>query len=234
MRSVALITGCAKGIGRETALTLARDGYDIIGTYLTSEDDILSLKKKIEFIGVKFDYYKLDLSNESEINSFCNSIKNKYKNIDILINNAALSMDCEFEDKTKEEFMKVLEVNLVGPFLLIKNLYTILDGGIIINISSTDGINTYQTLNMDYSASKAALINLTKSLALKLENIKICALCPNWVNTESIREMNQEYLKNELKRIGQYKLIEPNQVADKVIEIINSNIKSGSIIVMEG
>lgn len=234
MRSVALITGCAKGIGRETALTLARDGYDIIGTYLTSEDDILSLKKKIEFIGVKFDYYKLDLSNESEINSFCNSIKNKYKNIDILINNAALSMDCEFEDKTKEEFMKVLEVNLVGPFLLIKNLYTILDGGIIINISSTDGINTYQTLNMDYSASKAALINLTKSLALKLENIKIYALCPNWVNTESIREMDQEYLKNELKRIGQYKLIEPNQVADKVIEIINSNIKSGSIIVMEG
>lgn len=234
MRSVALITGCAKGIGREIALTLARDGYDIIGTYLTSEDDILSLKKKIEFIGVKFDYYKLDLSNKSEINSFCNSIKNKYKNIDILINNAALSMDCEFEDKTKEEFMKVLEVNLVGPFLLIKNLYTILDGGIIINISSTDGINTYQTLNMDYSASKAALINLTKSLALKLENIKIYALCPNWVNTESIREMNQEYLKNELKRIGQYKLIEPNQVADKVIEIINSNIKSGSIIVMEG
>ncbi len=234
MRSVALITGCAKGIGREIALTLARDGYDIIGTYLTSEDDILSLKKKIEFIGVKFDYYKLDLSNESEINSFCNSIKNKYKNIDILINNAALSMDCEFEDKTKEEFMKVLEVNLVGPFLLIKNLYTILDGGIIINISSTDGINTYQTLNMDYSASKAALINLTKSLALKLENIKIYALCPNWVNTESIREMDQEYLKNELKRIGQYKLIEPNQVADKVIEIINSNIKSGSIIVMEG
>ena len=122
MRSVALITGCAKGIGREIALTLARDGYDIIGTYLTSEDDILSLKKKIEFIGVKFDYYKLDLSNESEINSFCNSIKNKYKNIDILINNAALSMDCEFEDKTKEEFMKDLEVNLVGPFLLIKNL----------------------------------------------------------------------------------------------------------------
>lgn len=234
MRSVALITGCAKGIGREIALTLARDGYDIIGTYLTSEDDILSLKKKIEFIGVKFDYYKLDLSNESEINSFCNSIKNKYKNIDILINNAALSMDCEFEDKTKEEFMKVLEVNLVGPFLLIKNLYTILDGGIIINISSTDGINTYQTLNIDYSASKAALINLTKSLALKLENIKIYALCPNWVNTESIREMDQEYLKNELKRIGQYKLIEPNQVADKVIEIINSNIKSGSIIVMEG
>lgn len=234
MRSVALITGCAKGIGREIALTLARDGYDIIGTYLTSEDDILSLKKKVEFIGVKFDYYKLDLSNESEINSFCNSIKNKYKNIDILINNAALSMDCEFEDKTKEEFMKVLEVNLVGPFLLIKNLYTILDGGIIINISSTDGINTYQTLNIDYSASKAALINLTKSLALKLENIKIYALCPNWVNTESIREMDQEYLKNELKRIGQYKLIEPNQVADKVIEIINSNIKSGSIIVMEG
>ena len=129
--------------------------------------------------------------------------------------------------------MKVLEVNLVGPFILIQKLENLMDRGIIINISSTDGINTYSRYNMDYSASKAGLINLTKSLALELENIKIYSICPNWVNTESTREMNFNYLKEEMKRVHQHKLISPIEVAKKVIELIDSNKKSGSIVVME-
>ena len=86
---------------------------------------------------------------------------------------------------------------------------------------------------MDYSASKAGLINLTKSLALELEAAKVYALCPNWVNTESIREMNSDYLEEELKRIGQKKLIEPKEVSRKLIDIIESDEISGSVIVME-
>ena len=217
MTKVALITGCAKGIGREISLELARDGYNIIGTYNTSLKEIENLKLKIDSIGVKFEFYKLDLRNEIEIKNFCNIIKDKYEKIDVLVNNAGLSF----------------EVNLVAPFLLIQNLKQLLIDGIIINISSTDGINTYTKLNMDYSASKAGLINLTKSLALELENTRVYALCPNWVNTESIREMNQEYLKEELKRINQKNLIEPKEVAYKVINIIENEIPSGSVIVME-
>lgn len=234
MRKTAIVTGCACGIGREIVLELARDGYNIIGTYNTSLNKIKELKNRVESIGVNFDYYKLDLTNEFEIKEFSNNIKEKYNKIDILINNAAKSLDNEFLLKTKKEFMEVLEVNLVGPFLLIQNLIEVMDNGIIINIASTDGINTYSRLNIDYSASKAGLINLTKSLALELENIKIYAICPNWVNTESIREMNPEYLKEEMNRVGQFKLIEPSEVAYKVIELIESNKKSGSIIVMEG
>lgn len=233
MNKNAFITGCARGIGRKIAIDLARLGYNIIGTYNTSLEEIIDLQKNIESIGVKFDYYKLDLSNEESINNVCYEIKNKYENIDILVNNAALSLDCGFLDKTKEEFMKVLEVNLVGPFLLIQKLNSLLNGSKIINISSTDGISTYSKLNMDYSASKAGLINLTKSLALELANAKIYALCPNWVNTESIREMSPEYLKEEMERIGQKKLIEPKDVSNKLINIIKNDIESGSIIVME-
>ena len=103
---------------------------------------------------------------------------------------------------------------------------------IVINIASTDGIDTYSSLNIDYSASKAGLINLTKSLALTLPNIKILAICPNWVETESIKEMNQEYLKQEMKRINQKQLIKPDEISKKIINIINSDIKSGEIIVM--
>lgn len=228
MRKIAIVTGCSKGIGKEIALELARDGYDIIGTYNTS--NIENLKNRIEAIGIKFYSYKLDLLNEEEVFKFCKEVKEKFKNIDVLVNNAALSLDCEFLNKNIEEFKDVLQVNLISPFLLIQNLN--IDNGVIINIASTDGINTYSKLNIDYSASKAALINMTKSLSLVL-NSRIYAICPNWVNTESIREMDQEYLNAELKRIGQKELIEPKDVAKKVIKIIESNIKSGSIIVME-
>ncbi len=233
MKKNALVTGCAKGIGREIALDLARSGYNIIATYNTSLKEIEELRKKIEYIGVKFDSYKLDISNEDNINEMCNDIKDKYEKIDVLVNNAALAIDNEFLNKTKEEFIKILEVNLVGPFLLIQKLYNLLTNSKIINIASTDGINTYSKLSMDYSASKAALINLTKSLALEFENAKVYAICPNWVNTEAIREMNPDYLKEELDRIGQKKLIEPKEVSHKLIELIESDEISGSIIVME-
>lgn len=233
MKKVAIITGCAKGIGREIALELSRDGYNIIGTYNTSLKEIEKLKAKIESIGVCFDYYKLDITKEEEINKFYNEVTNKYKKIDILINNAAKSLDNEFYLKTKKEFMEVIDVNLVGPFLLIQKFSKLMDNGIIINISSTDGIDTYSSLNIDYSASKAALINLTKTLSLIFKNIKVFAICPNWVNTESIREMNPDYLKEEMNRIGQNHLIEPTQIAKEVIKLIYGNIKSGSIIRVE-
>ena len=222
MKKIALITGCAKGIGREIALELARDGYDIIGTFNTSINEINYLKSKIEAIGVNFYIYKVDLLNEYEINS-----------LDVLVNNAALSLDNKFKEKTTDEFRNVLQVNLISPFLLIQNLCDIMDNGTIINISSTDGINTYTRLSMDYSASKAGLINLTKSLSLELENIRVYCICPNWVNTESIREMNPEYLKEEMERIGQKQLIDSKDVVRKVIKLIESNLKSGSIVVME-
>ena len=106
--------------------------------------------------------------------------------------------------------------------------------GIIVNVSSTDAIDTYNILSIDYSASKAAILNMTKNMANTYNSFKICAICPNWVNTESIREMNQEYLESEMKRIGQKKLIEPNIVAKKIYDIVtDNNIISGSIVRMD-
>ena len=233
MRKIAIVTGCTSGIGFEISLELARRGYDIIGTYNTSLEKICSLSKKIDVVGVKFYYFKVDLINNLDIDNFCSYIRNNFKHIDLLINNAALELDCEFDLKTREEFIDILKVNLVAPFSLIQKLYKIMNDGIIINISSTDGIDTYNKLNIDYSASKAALINLTKSLSITLDDVKICAICPNFVNTKSVQDMNQDYLKEEMKRIGQHKLIDPKFIAYKIIKVIQSDIKSGSIIVVE-
>ena len=232
MNKVAFISGSAKGIGREIAKVLAKEGYDLILHYNTSYEDVMSLKKELDYIS-NVTILKANLKEKSEIDEMIDVIKQKYNHIDVLINNAALDISDDIIDKTYEQFLDVIKVNLVAPFLLIKSLMDLIRGGVIINISSTDGINTYNPLSLDYCASKAGLINLTKNLALRLDDIRVYAICPNWVDTESIREMNPDYLKEELKRIGQRDLIEPISVAYKVKEIINSKFKTGTIIVME-
>ena len=220
---VVLITGASKGIGKYLARKLNELGALVIGTYNTTNIDLLNI-----------DDFKCNISKEEDIKELFNYIKNKYKKLDYLVNCAALSVDNDINDKTKEEFMKVLEVNLVGTFLVAKYALEIMEKGAIINISSTNATTTYNVLSMDYDASKAGVENLTKNLAQRFPNIKICALAPNWVETESILEMEPEYLKSELKRVNQERLITKAEVSNKIIEIISSDdIKSGEIIRMD-
>ena len=141
-----------------------------------------------------------------------------------------MSIDNSIDEKTKEEFMKVLEVNVVGTFLVSKYLYKYMDNGIIVNISSTDAEDTFSTLNIDYSASKAGINIITKTMALELKNVRVIGVMPNWTNTESIKEMNPDYLKSELERIGQKELEEPEEVASNILKLVfDNNIKSGEI-----
>ncbi len=219
---VFLITGASKGIGNTLANILFKYNAQVIGVY-----------NKTKF-KAHFDTFKCDLKKENDIKKLFNFIKEKYGKLDCLVNCAALTIDNDIYEKSKREFMEVLEVNLVGTFLMCKYASLLLERGIIINISSTDAIDTYNTYGMDYAASKAGLNNLTKTLALRFPSLKICALAPNWVDTESIREMDPEYLKQELARIGQKKLLTKEEVALKIIElIINDDYVSGSIVRMD-
>ena len=226
---VALVTGSAKGIGKEIVLGLASKSIDIIITYNTSEEAAYKLKEfVINNYGVKVSVVKCDISNEEDIISLKNSIEKEYGHLDILVNNAALSLDNYIDDKTKEDFMKVLEVNVVGTFLVIKYLYKLMNNGIIVNVSSTDAEDTYSDINIDYSASKAGINIITK--ALRLDNVKVIGVMPNWTDTESIREMNPKFLEEELKRIKQDKLEDPKEVANNIIDLIfDENITSGEI-----
>lgn len=228
---VALVTGSSQGIGKELIIEFAKKKYDVIITYNTNKEKAYNLQSYIvDNYKVNALVIKCDLTKEEDIENMKNTILEKYDHIDILVNNAALSLDNYIEEKTKEEFMKVLEVNVVGTFLVTKYLYKYLDNGVIVNISSTDSIDTYSEISMDYSASKAAINNLTKTFALAFKNIKVIGAMPNWTNTESIREMNQDYLNSELKRIGQEKLEEPNEVALNIIKLIEDDkVKSGDI-----
>ncbi|MCI5701364.1 MAG: SDR family oxidoreductase [Erysipelotrichaceae bacterium] len=227
----AVITGASVGIGYNLALKLANLGYDLYLTYYNNQTNILKLKEEIENeTKVKCYINKLDLKNEQNIIEVCHDILTKFSKINILVNNASISNDNLFLDKTKEEFMQVLEVNVVGTFLMTKYLIENIKD-FVINMSSTDGIDTYSIYNLDYAISKSAIIQLTKSMSLIFPNIKTIAIAPNWVETESTLEIDKTYLENELKRIGQEKLISIDTVSNKIIDIIkNNNIKSGEVI----
>lgn len=228
---LALVTGAAKGIGKEIVISIAKRNIDVIFTYNNSYDEANVL---VDYINNNYDInikcFKCDISKEEDIINLKDNILSSNNHLDILINNAALSMDNYIEDKTKEEFMKVLEVNVVGTFLMTKYFYKYMDNGIIINVSSTDSEDTYSDINIDYSVSKAGINMLTKVCALDFKNIKVIGAMPNWTNTESIKEMNPDFLKKELVRIGQDKLEEPDEVAENIVNLIfDKTIKSGEI-----
>lgn len=235
MAKTVLVTGSSKGIGASLIKKFASLGYNVVINYLSSKSKALALQKEvIEKYNVKTLVIQADVTSEEEVNKMFSIIKDNFESLDIIINNAAYANDNNYLDKTKEEFMDVLKVNVYGPFLVTKIASEYMDEGIILNISSTDAVDTYTPLSMDYCASKAALNNLTMNYSLAIPNIKFIGVMLPWVNTESIREMNQNYLQEELKRINQKRLLEPDEVSTKIVDIINSQeIKSGSILKLE-
>lgn len=221
---VVLVTGASSDVGKTLCEILEKYGATVIGLYHKH-------KQKSN----KIEYLSCDITKEKEVSKIVNYIQNKYYKLDVLINCAALALDDDIYNKSAKDFLDVLNVNVVGPFLTTKYASEIMDSGVIINISSTDGIDTYTPISMDYSSSKAALINLTKNIALRFPKLKVCALCPMWINTESVMEMDPKYLKEEMDKHNQYELLRKEDVALKIIEMIinNDDYITGDIVRME-
>lgn len=217
----ALVTGGCKGLGAAFSKYLATLGYDVYALYNSSEESALKLSKDYSNIHV----LKCDIKNEDSIKK----IADKIDDIDLLINNAGVAIDNDYKDKTKNEFMEVLETNLVGTFLMIKYFAEKINGGAIINISSNNTLGNHSPLSMDYDASKAGINMLTKDFALALVGIKVIAYAPGWIDTESIREANPLYINEEMKKVNQSKLINPDELVKYIIDDY-MNQSSGSII----
>ena len=202
MNKTVLVTGAGTGIGAATAIMFAKNGYDVIIHYNKSYEEALKVDEECKKYGIGTLLVKADIANEIEIKEMIDKILIKYSKIDVLINNAGIAIDTLFSDKTKENFMKTLEVNLVGTFLvskyvsevMLKNKY-----GRIINISSTNGIDKYFPMCLDYDASKAGIISLTHNLALQLKPyINVNCIAPGWIGTENeLKDVDLEYIKSE-------------------------------------
>lgn len=236
MKKTVLVTGSARGIGKSTIIEFAKRGYNTVIVYNTSRKEAEELKRYVtDSYGTLATIIKCDLTREEEIKNMINEAISCFGGIDVIVNNACYVCDNYIDDKTKEEFMRVLEVNLVSPFLVIKHAYKHMRDGVIVNISSTDAIDSYNDISVDYCASKAGLNILTKALSMGISNVKIVAVMPNWVRTEKVEEMNIDFLNSELKRIGQKRLQETEEVANMIVDIVESDdIKNGDVIRIDG
>ena len=214
-----LVTGSAQGLGANIIEKFAKNGYNFIITYKSSKNKAIILEDKIRKYNLNVISVKCDITKISDIRNLIKVVKSRFNNIEVLVNNASLSLDSSFENKSKEEFMKVLETNIYGTFLITRELIKKYKVEKVINISSTDSIDTYSDLNIDYSLSKCGINFMTKFFSNKYKNIKFYNILPNWINTETIQNMNSEYLESELRRVNQNKLIEPEYISNIVYEM---------------
>ena len=227
MNKTVLITGAAKGIGRAIALELAKNGYDIVINYLTSGDEALQLQKTItDTYGVRCLAFRADVSNEEEVDRMVSAVEEELNGVDILINNAAVDLSNLFHLKTAEEFRRTLDVNVVGAYISSRRVYRHMQDqeyGRIINISSTNGINTYYPMSFDYDASKAALISLTHDLAVQFgPYVHVNAVAPGFIGTESeLDGYDEAFLKEETEKILVKRYGRPEEVAHLVRFLIS-------------
>ena len=222
-----LITGASRGIGYQTAYEVAKEGANVIINYNNSIKQAKKLEQllKKEF-GTKTLLVKADIKNEQEIIEMVNESINHFKKIDVLINNAGMCKDTTFEDKTKENFMEILETNLVGTFLVSKHVSQHMlkeKTGKIINIASTNATYSYYPESLDYDASKAGIISLTHNLALHLSPyITVNAVSPGWTKTDMNKELSKEQIKKEEEKILLNRFAQPQEIA-KVITFLSSD-----------
>lgn len=242
MNKVVLVTGGAQGIGKAIILELAKNHYDVVINYLTSNKAAALLEEEIKKnYDVRVMTVQADVSKEEEVDAMISLIEKKLGGVDILINNAAVDLSNLFHLKTADEFRKTLDVNVVGAFNCSKRVYRhMLDQeyGRIINISSTNGINTYYPMCIDYDASKAALISLTHNLAFEYgPYINVNAIAPGFIGTDNeLDGYDEEFLKEEQEKIMVNRYGKPEEVAYLVKFLISdeANFINNTIIRIDG
>ena len=226
-RKIALVTGSSRGIGKAIVTDFAEKGYNVIINYRKEDNDAKSLKDELEHnYNIEVLTIKADVSNENEVKNMVEQIINKFGKIDVLVNNAGIAIDKDFEDRTVEDWQITLNTNLIAPFLVSKYVGNEMlknKKGKIINISSTNGINSFFPTSIDYDASKAALINLTHNLAIQFApDINVNCVAPGWVNTDMNKELPKELIEEETNKIYKRRFAEPSEIA-KIVTFLASD-----------
>ena len=233
---VALVTGASRGIGKSVALKLASLGADIAVIYAGNAEKAAEVCSAAREMGVRAEAFQCDVSDFEAAKRTVESVKNSFGTIDILINNAGITRDGLIMTMKEEAFDSVLDVNLKGAFNMMRHCAAIFvkkRGGKIINISSVAGVigNAGQA---NYSASKAGLIGLTKSIARELASRNVCcnAVAPGFIKTdltEGLTPDNPLAAAIPLGRIGS-----PEEVAELVAYLCGAEYITGQVICIDG
>ena len=240
MEKVALVTGAARGIGKQIAITLAKEGYNIALNYRTNTDSIIELKNKIEEYNVECLLVQGDVSVFEDTERIAKETYDKFGRIDVLVNNAGITKDMLLLRMKPEDFMSVIDVNLLGTYNMTKNVSSYMmkaREGRIINVSSVVGIsgNAGQS---NYSASKAGIIGFTKSLAKELasRNILVNAVAPGFIETDMTNVLKDEVKEKISEQIPLKREGKAEEVANvvKFLASSDSSYITGQVINIDG
>lgn len=240
MNKLALITGGTRGIGKQIALTFAKEGYDIAINYRAENDDLKNTKREIESNNVKCFAVQGDVAKFEDCEKFVKQIVEEFGNIDVLVNNAGITRDTLLMRMKEEDFKQVIDTNLVGTFNVTKNVISYMmkaRNGRIINISSVVGIsgNAGQT---NYAASKAGIIGFTKSLAKEVasRNITVNAVAPGFIETQMTAVLKEDIKEEIAKKIPLKRMGTPQDVANvvKFLASSDSSYITGQVIHIDG
>ena len=181
-----------------------------------------------------------DITDEVSVENMIDEIITEFGSIDVLVNNAGIVIDKEFDERTVQDWKETLNVNLIAPFLLTKLVGSEMleqGHGSIVNISSTNGINTYYPTSVDYDASKAGIISLTYDSAVQFApNIRVNCVAPGWVNTEMNDELPDDFVKSETERILVKRFAEPEEIAKAVYFLASEDASfiNGTVLKVDG
>lgn len=236
----ALVTGASRGIGKAIALKLASLGANLVLNYRSSEAEALEVEKAVKDMGVDAISVKGDISKLADVENLVAAAKEKFGVVDIMVNNAGITKDTLILRMKEEDFDKVIDVNLKGVFNCLKTITPVMvrqKHGKIINLSSVVGISG-NAGQVNYAASKAGVIGMTKSLAKEVgsRGINVNAVAPGFIETDMTEVLGEKYKEEIKKNIPLKKLGKPEDVADVVAFLASesSNYVTGQVIHVDG
>ncbi|WP_088069403.1 3-oxoacyl-[acyl-carrier-protein] reductase [Gottfriedia luciferensis] len=218
---VALVTGGSRGIGKAIALSLAKNGANVVVNYSGNEAAAQQVVEEITALGVKAIAYKANVSNSEEVATLVKNTVDEFGSIDILVNNAGITRDGLLLRMKDSDWDDVIDTNLKGVFNCIKAAAKFMSrqrNGRIINISSVVG-QIGNPGQMNYVAAKAGVLGLTKTAAKELasRNITVNAIAPGFIETDMTNELNEQIRNQMLANIPLQSFGQPEDIAHAVV-----------------
>ena len=233
-----IVTGGSRGIGAALVKELAKCKYNVVLNYNNSEEAAKQIQKELEEQNIKIEIFKADVSKREEVIKLVKFTLEKYKSIDVLINNAGIDQIKPFMDITDKDWNNIMQVNLNSVFYCCQEVLENMihnKKGCIINISSIWG-RIGASCEVHYSASKAAIDGLTKALAKEMgpSNIRINSIAPGIIETEMNKDLSKEDIKEILAQVPLGRIAKPEEIVKSIKWLIEDEYVTGQVISVDG